>query len=174
MRSSEQWVHVRPSLALLMEWVRVSIGEEKITNPRMPALTGSHNGLDSDASASHRKFFSDIPHMTEVIDNHERSTKKVLIPGNDSLGGYNSNKLFEERVTAIGADSLGDGLEIPLSRTVREEVLLQEATTESGQLIRLVAPEKFGGRIESFMLPNGTTLNEAFWDGDRLKITFNY
>ena len=109
-----------------------------------------------------------------MIDNHERSTKKVLIPGNDSLGGYDSIKLFEERITAIGADSLGDGLEIPLSKTVREEVLLQRATTESGQLVRLVAPEKFGGRIESFMLPNGTTLNEAYWDGDRLKITFNY
>ena len=157
-----------------MEWVRVSIGEEKSTDPLMPSLTGSHNGLDSDASTSHRRFFSDIPHMTEVIDNHERSTKKVLVPGNDSLGGYDSIKLFEKRVTAIGADSLGDGLEIPLSKTVREEVLLQEATTKSGQLIRLVAPEKFGGRIESFMLPNGTTLNEAFWDGDRLKITFNY
>ena len=156
-----------------MEWVKVSIMPEESNAHPKHALLDTHNSLDSDASASHRKFFSDIPHMTEVIDNHERSTKKVLIPGNDSLGGYDSIKLFEERVTAIGADSLGDGLEIPLSRTVREEVLLQEATTESGQLIRLVAPEKFGGRIESFMLPNGTTLNEAFWDGDRLKITFN-
>ena len=66
-----------------------------------------------------------------------------------------------------------DGLEIPLSKSVRGGVS-SRATTESGQLVRLVAPEKFGGRIESFMLPNGTTLNEAYWDGDRLKITFNY
>lgn len=157
-----------------MEWVRVLIGEEESTDPPMPALTGLHNGLDSDASASHQRFFSDIPHMTEVIENHKRSTKKVLVPGNDSLGGYGSIKLFEETVTAIGTDSLRDGLEILLSKTLREEVLLQEATTESGQLVRLVAPEKFGGRIESFVLPNGTTLNEAYWDGDRLKITFNY
>ena len=157
-----------------MEWVRVSIGEEESNVPPMPALSGSYDGLDSDASSSHQRFFSNIPHMTEVIDNHERSTRKVLLPGNDSLGGYGSIKSFEERVTAIGAESLGDGLEIPLSKSVREEVLLQEATTESGHLIRLVAPEKFGGIIESFKLPTGTTLDEAFWDGDRLKITFNY
>ena len=111
-----------------MEWVRVLIGEEKSNVPPMPSLSGSYDGLDSDASTSHRKFFSDIPHMTEVIDNHERSTRKVLIPGNDSLGGYGSIKSFEERITEIGAESLGDGLEIPLSKSVREEVLLQEAT----------------------------------------------
>ena len=157
-----------------MEWVRVSIGEEESNVPPMPALSGSYDSLDSDASSSHQRFFSNIPHMTEVIGNHERSTKKVLFPGNDSMGGYGSIKSFEERVTAIGAESLGDGLEIPLSKSVREEVLLQEATTESGHLIRLVAPEKFGGIIESFKLPTGTTLDEAFWDGDRLKITFNY
>ena len=157
-----------------MEWVKVSIGEGESNIPPMPALSGTYDGLDSDASSSHQKFFSNIPHIREVIENHERSTKKVLLPGDDSLGGYGSIKSFEERVTAIGPESLGNGLEIPLSKSVREEVLLQEATTESGQLIRLIAPEKFGGRIESFKLPNGTTLNEAFWDGDRLKITFNY
>ena len=174
MRSSEQWVHARPSLPKVMEWVKVSIGEKDSDVPKMPALSGSYDGLDSDASSSHQKFFTNIPHMTEVIENHERSTGKVLLPGNDSMGGYESIKSFEERVTVIGAESLGDGLQIPLSKSVREEVLLQEATTESGQLIRLVAPEKFGGRIESFKLPTGTTLNEAFWDGDKLKITFNY
>tara|TARA_B100000965_G_scaffold63697_1_gene49526 strand:- start:57428 stop:57901 length:474 start_codon:yes stop_codon:yes gene_type:complete len=157
-----------------MEWVKVSIGAEDGNVPQIPKLSGSGDGLDSDASSSHQRFFSDISHMTEVIDNHERSTKKVLIPGNDSLGGFGSIKSFEERVTAIGSESLGEGLEIPLSKSVREEVLLLEATTESGQLIRLVAPEKFGGRVESFKLPTGTSLNEAFWDGDRLKITFNY
>ena len=174
MRSSEQWVHARPSLRRFMQWARVSIGEGESSVPPMHVLSGSDNGFDSDASASHQRFFSSIPHMTEVIDNHERSTKNLLIPGNESLGGYVSIKSFEERITKIGPESLGEGLEIPLSKSVREEVLLQEAHTESGDIIRLVAPEKFGGRIESFKLPSGTTLNEAFWDGDRLKITFNY
>ena len=157
-----------------MQWARVSIEERESNVPPVPVLSGSDNGLDSDASASHQRFFSNISHMIEVIDNHEGSTRKVLIHGNDSLGGYSSIKSFEERVTTIGAVSLGDGLEIPLPKSVRDEVLLQESATESGHIIRLVAPEKFGGRIESFKLPSGTTLNEAFWDGDRLKITFNY
>ena len=174
MRSSEQWVHARPSLRQFMQWTRVSIDEGENNVPPMHVLSESDNGFDSDASASHQRFFSSIPHMTEVIDNHERSTRKVLIPGNDSLGGFDSIKSFEERITTIGAESLGEGLEIPLSKSVREEVLLQEAPTESGHIIRLVAPEKFGGRIESFKLPSGTTLNEAFWDGESLKITFNY
>ena len=174
MRSSEQWVHARQSLPLFMDWVKVSIEERESNVSTVPALLGSDDGLDSDASSSHQRFFSEIPQMTEVIDNHERFTRRVLVPGNGSLGGYSSIESFEERITAIGTDSLGDGLEIPLSKSVRGEVLLQQAITESGHLIRLVAPEKFGGRIESFKLPTGTTLNEAFWDGDELKITFNY
>ena len=157
-----------------MEWVKVSIEEGGSNVSTVPALSGSDDGLDSDASASHQRFFSEIPQMTEVIDNHQRFTRKVLVPGDGSLGNYSSIESFEERITAIGTDSLGDGLEIPLSKSVREEVLLQEAITESGHLIRLVAPEKFGGRIESFKLPTGTTISEAFWDGDRLKIAFNY
>ena len=157
-----------------MEWVKVSIRPEESNAHPKHALLDTDVGLDSDSSSSHQRFFSDIPHMAEVIDNHENSTKRSLLPGIDSIGGYGSIKSFGERVAVIGAESIGDGLEIPLSKSRMEGAILEKGSTESGQFIRFVSPEKFGGRIESFKLPNGITLNEAFWDGDKLRITFNY
>ena len=156
-----------------MEWTRVSIGEKKGDVPQIPTLPES-SGLDTDALSSHQRFMSSIGHMTEVIDNHEKSTKRVLLPGVEALGGFDSIRSFQDGVSAIGAESIGNGLEILLSKSIMGEVLLQKMAVESGQAIRLVVPEKFGGNVESFMLPIGATVDEAFWDGNRLKITFNY
>lgn len=157
-----------------MKWAEVPIRRDDSYVPLMPTLSESRDGLSSDAFSSHQRFFSDINHMTEVIDNHEGFTKMNLSLGDESSGGFFSIKAFEDRITAISTQALSGGLEINLSKSFREEVLLQKSNTESGQLIRIVAPEKFGGMMESFKLPNGTTLDEAFWDGDKLKITFNY
>ena len=59
-----------------MEWTRVSIGEREGDVPQIPTLSES-SGLDTDALSSHQRFMSSIGHMTEVIDNHEKSTKRV-------------------------------------------------------------------------------------------------
>ena len=156
-----------------MEWTGVSIRMEEGNLPQTPALSESV-GLDTDALSSHQRFISSIDHMAEVIDNHEKSTKRELLTGMDSLGGFDSIRSFQDGVSSIGAESIGNALEISLSKFVMGDVLLHKMTTESGQAIRLVVPEKFGGRVESFMLPDGAVVGDAFWNGDILKITFNY
>ena len=60
-----------------MEWTRVSIGEKKGDVPLIPTLSES-SGLDTDALSSHQRFMSSIDHMAEVIDNHEKSTKRAI------------------------------------------------------------------------------------------------
>ena len=157
-----------------MEWTNVSIRDEERNFSQITIMSELDGGLDTDAPSSHQRFVSSINHMTEVITNHEISTKRELVPRMESLGGYDSIRSFQEGFSDTGVEFLGNGLEIPLSKSVRDEVALQKRMLESGQAIRLIAPEKFGGKIESFILPIGATLNEAFWDDDRLKITFNY
>lgn len=157
-----------------MEWSRVSILQPDSKGPGILDLSAITGGLDTDASLSHREFMSDISHFTEDMERHSGSTKPELRPTMDSRGGFDSIISFEEGVSLLGAEALGSGLEIPLSNSIKDEVTLEKADLGTGQAIRLVAPEGFGGRMSSFMLPHGAKIGEVYWNRDKLKIDLEF
>ena len=66
------------------------------------------------------------------------------------------------------------GLEIPINSNVIEDIVLETTTISGRQIVRLIAPERFGGILETFSLPFGSEFDGAIWNGNTLRIDYKF
>lgn len=154
-----------------MEWSRVGISWEDDTESDFKSSLASQAGLDTDAYASHHKFINDIPHLEDVMKMHGKSIESGILPG----GGSNFNsaiKSFDDAISNLGAIPLESGLEIPINSNFIENIVLETTSTAGRQVVRLIAPDRFGGILETFSLPSGYELDSAIWNGNTLRIEY--
>lgn len=156
-----------------MEWSRVAINRNDDMDENDKDIPIATAGLDSNAHISHQRFMSDIPHLDEVMKMHEKS-----LEGGTSVGINSdinpSTRSFEEAVSILGVISIENGLEIPLPSSSKEGVILEKISIGNGEVIRLIAPEEFGGILETFTLPLGSKIGGARWNGDSLRINYEF
>ena len=156
-----------------MEWSRVEINRTDVTERGLKESLIITGGLDTNAYSSHQKFMNDAPHLEEVMKIHRNSFRKGVISRYDA--DMDSHfKAFEEAVSALGAVSMESGLEIPIINTTFVNIVLEKAIVGNEQVFRLIAPEDFGGILETFSLPEGARFDGAIWSGNSLKIQYKF
>ena len=65
-----------------------------------------------------------------------------------------------------------DRISIPLPSTLPEELVVERLANERGDVVRLIAPERFGGILRKFALPEGSALARAVWSEGELSLEF--
>ena len=156
-----------------MEWSRVAISLEDDTESNFKDSLASVVGLDTDAYASHHRFMNDIPHLEDVMQMHGKSMEGGILFSGES--NFNSAiKSFDDAISNLGAIPMESGLEIPINSNVIEDIVLETTKIAGRQIVRLIAPERFGGILETFSLPFGSEFDGAIWNGNTLRIDYKF
>ena len=156
-----------------MEWSRVEINRAGVTEGGLEESLIITGGLDTNAYSSHQKFMNDVPHLEEVMKTHSNSLRKGVVSRYDA-DMDSLFKTFEEALSALGAVSTESGLKIPILNTTFENIILEKTIIGNKQVFRLIAPEDFGGILETFSLPEGSEFDGAMWSGNSLKIQYRF
>ncbi len=122
-------------------------------------------GLDTDAESMHQEFLKGLPHLSEVREMHTAVVSDI-----ESRSLSESVSTLGEFVSEFGGEWSESEIRIPLPSADREEFAIETNSQDGPQLVRIISPERFGGMLRSFLLPEGMRVSSAEWEGDIISI----
>ena len=154
-----------------MQWSRVQV-EMPGLGGHEPSLGVVTPGLDLGAERMHEEFLSDLPHLEEVRGEHAKVVSDVSEPIETAKSLARDIQPLDEMLAELGGSLSADRISIPLPSTLPEELVVERLANEQGDVVRLIAPERFGGILRKFALPEGSALARAVWSEGELSLEF--
>ena len=156
-----------------MEWSRIQV-EMPDSCVEVDARLGvGESGLDSTAEQMHGEFMGSIPHLEEVKQEHQEVISDLSKSVMASKDMSRDIQPVGEMLSELGGSIDGREIAIPLPTALPEELVVESMTQGGGALVRLIAPERFGGIIRHFSLAEGDSIVGARWSNDELLLKLN-
>ena len=147
-----------------MEWTRVDIQSDAGIEAT-GGLADLKLGLDTDAESMHMGFLNEMPHLSEVMEIHNS-----LVSDIESRVISDSVSTLGEFVSEFGGEWSESEIRLPLKTTNKRGFAIDTSIENESQLVRVVSPERFGGLIKTFRLPEGRSVSKAIWEGEFISI----
>ena len=147
-----------------MGWTRVDVQSEAEIEA-IGDLADLKVGLDTDAESMHRVFLNELPHLSDVMETHNSVVSEV-----ESRVIGRSISTLGEFVSEFGGEWSGSEIRLPLQTTNKNEVAIDTTIENDSQIVRMISPERFGGLVRKFRLPEGRSVSEAIWEGEFITI----
>jgi hypothetical protein len=153
-----------------MQWSRVQV-EMLGPNGHAPGPLGiTTSGLDVGAEQMHEEFLTDLPHLDEVRSEHVRVVSDVSEPIKAAKSLARDIQSLDEMLAELGGSLSADRISIPLPSVIPDGLVLERFASGQGELVRLIAPERFGGILRQFALPEDRVLTRAVWSEGELSL----
>jgi hypothetical protein len=153
-----------------MQWSRVQV---EILGPsgHAPSPLGiATPGLDVGAEQMHEEFLADLSHLDEVRRGHARVVSDVSEPIETAKSLARDIQPLDEMLAELGGSLSADRISIPLPSAIPDDLVVERLASERGELVRLIAPERFGGIMRQFALPEDRVLTRAVWSEGELNL----
>ena len=147
-----------------MEWTRVDVQSDTVIEAT-GGLADLKLGLDTDAESMHMGFLNELPHLSEVMEIHNS-----LVSDIESRVISDSVSTLGEFVSEFGGEWSESEIRLPLKTTNKRGFAIDTSIENESQLVRVVSPERFGGLIKTFRLPEGRSVSKAIWEGEFISI----
>ena len=147
-----------------MEWTRVDIQSDAGIEAT-GGLADLKLGLDTDAESMHMGFLNELPHLSEVMEIHNS-----LVSDIESRVMSDSVSTLGEFVSEFGGEWSESEIRLPLKTTNKRGFAIDTSIENESQLVRVASPERFGGLIKTFRLPEGRSVSKAIWEGEFISI----
>ena len=155
-----------------MEWSRIEVESAEENGKITDSLHEYSLGLDGDAEASHREFIA----STESFSNLRKKHMEFLEKGVQNIENSRENSREIHSINTLVDIFEGEWnsseISLPIETLEPEKIILEKAELSGIEYIRLIIPEKFGGIINTFGLPDGASINSAEWNQGKLKLFF--
>lgn len=153
-----------------MQWSRVQV--EKLDHSEYtPGQLGiAASGLDVGAEQVHEEFLADLTHLDEVLSEHARMVSDVSAPIEASKSLARDIQPLDEMLVELGGSLSANSISIPLPSAIPDSLVVERLASEQGELVRLIAPERFGGILRQFALPEDRVLTRAVWSEGELSL----
>ena len=130
-------------------------------------------GLDMDAETMHQRFLADLPHLESAKNNHN----EVLTQISDKIyeAKTNSRSLDSQSVAfeELDRDTAKEGFDIILDKRTLSLLSVTTAIEDGRRLIRVIAPERFGGMIRTLSVPSTMDVESAIISDGVLHLSFD-
>ena len=147
-----------------MEWTRVDIQSDTGIEAT-GGLADLKLGLDTDAESMHMGFLNELPHLSEVMEVHNSVVSDI-----ESRVMSDSVSTLGEFVSEFGGEWSESEIRLPLKTTNKRGFAIDTSIENESQLVRVVSPERFGGLLKTFRLPEGRSVSKAIWEGEFISI----
>ncbi len=118
----------------------------------------------------HAEFLADLPHLDEVRSEHARVVSDVSEPIEAAKSLAREIQPLDEMLAELGGSMSADSISIPLPSVLPDGLVVERLESERGELIRLIAPERFGGILRRFALPEDRKLARVVWSDGELRL----
>jgi hypothetical protein len=153
-----------------MQWSRVEIEMFGASGHEPHPLGITTPGLDAGAEQMHAEFLADLPHLDEIRSEHARVISDVSEPIETAKSLAREIQPLDEMLAELGGSMSADSISIPLPSTLPDGLVIERLESERGELIRLIAPERFGGILRQFAMPDDRRLARAVWSDGELRL----
>lgn len=130
-------------------------------------------GLDMDAETMHQRFLADLPHLESVKNNHNEVLTKIsdrIYEAKTHSRSLDSQSVaFEE----LDRDTAKEGFDIILDKGSLSQLSVTTAIEDGRRLIRVIAPERFGGMIRTLSVPSTMDVESAIISDGVLHLSFD-
>ncbi len=128
------------------------------------------SGLDVGAEQMHEEFLADLPHLDEVRREHAKVISDVSEPIETAKSLAREIQPLDEMLAELGGSLSADRISIPLPSAIPDSLVVERLASEQGELVRLIAPERFGGIMRQFALPEDRAITRAVWSEGELRL----
>ena len=153
-----------------MEWSKIDIEYLDGNRTFTDKLDVFPLGLDGNAETSHKEFIA----STEIFSELRKEHSEFLNLNKDNI---ENSKEKSRRVHSLhslvdffGGEWNSSEISLPIETLEPEKIILERAESINNEYIRLIIPQKFGGAVNTFVLPNGTSINSVKWKQGKLKL----
>ena len=132
----------------------------------------SANSLDTNAQSLHRDFITNLPHLSEVRNDHMaivadigsdietiKNTKRSIISTEDLLNEYNGE--MDDR-----------GISLPIKINSSDDLVIRSRMENEKQIVQITSANINGGIFRNFIMPNGCEITGISSGNGVLEILF--
>ena len=130
-------------------------------------------GLDIDAETMHQQFLADLPHLESAKNNHNEVLTQIS--GRIDESKTNSRSLDSDSVAfdELDREAAKAGFEISLDMDSLTELSVTTSIDDGRRLVRVIAPERFGGMIRTLSVPASMDVDSAILTDGILHLNFD-
>ena len=130
-------------------------------------------GLDIDAESMHHRFLADIPHLESAKSNHNEILKQIsgkIEHSKKHTRTFDSDSVaFDE----LDKESAKAGFDINLDIESLTSLTVTTCIDDERRLVRVIAPERFGGMIRTLSVPATMDVESAKISDGVLHLSFD-
>ena len=130
-------------------------------------------GLDIDAESMHHRFLADIPHLESAKSNHNEILKRIsgkIEHSKKHTRTFDSDSVaFDE----LDKESAKAGFDINLDIESLTSLTVTTCIDDQRRLVRVIAPERFGGMIRTLSVPATMDVESARISDGVLHLSFD-
>ena len=146
-----------------MEWKRVHLESDENSLETIHGFDDLKIGLDTDAESMHQNFLKAVPQLEEIKNRHNQMLSNL-----ESRELRKTVSTLGDFLSEFGGEWSDPLIRMPISIADREGVVLEIGREESTELVRIISPERFGGMLRTFRVPDGKSLVSAIWEDECL------
>ncbi len=146
-----------------MEWKRVHLESDENSLETIHGFDDLKIGLDTDAESMHQNFLKAVPQLEEIKNRHNQMLSNL-----ESRELRKTVSTLGDFLSEFGGEWSDPLIRMPISIADREGVVLEIGREESTELVRIISPERFGGMMRTFRVPDGKSLVSAIWEDECL------
>ena len=130
-------------------------------------------GLDIDAETMHQRFLADLPHLESAKNNHNEVLTQIS--GRIDESKTNSRSLDSDSVAfdELDRETAKAGFDIHLDMDTLTELSVTTSIDDGRRLVRVIAPERFGGMIRTLSVPASMDVESAIISDGVLHLNFD-
>ena len=130
-------------------------------------------GLDIDAETMHQRFLEDLPHLESAKSNHNEVLTQIS--GRIDESKEHSRSLDSQSVAFEELDrkAAKAGFDIDLDTVSLTELSVTTSINDGRRLVRVIAPERFGGMIRTLSVPASMDVESAIISDGVLHLNFD-
>ena len=115
----------------------------------------STNGLDTNAQRLQRDFITNLPHLSEVRNDHMAIVADI--GSNIEAGIINNRSILstEDLLNEFNGEMDGKGISLPIKIASSDDIIIQSRMENENQIVQIISAEINGGIFRSFIMPNG-------------------
>ena len=152
-------------------WRKVEVGGSENLGEELD--DNLDRGLDIDAETMHQRFLADLPHLESAKNNHNEVLTQIS--GKIDESKINSRSLDSDSIAfdELDREAAKAGFDIHLDMDSLTELSVTTSIDDGRRLVRVIAPERFGGMIRTLSVPASMDVESAIISDGVLHLNFD-
>jgi len=152
-------------------WLKVNVGGSETLGNGLDEQF--ERGLDIDAETMHQRFLADLPHLDSAKSNHNDLLTHISGRIGESKSHARSFDSPSIGFDVLDKEAVQSGFDIILDIDALTGLSVTTSIEQERRLIRVIAPERFGGMIHTLSIPAYLDIESASLTDGVLHLSFD-